>query len=388
MDIVSNMKSLLYYLTAVALATQSTAAPAKASSDKLGAVSSENYICSQIGIGLLQAGGNAADALVGTVFCVGVVAPYHSGIGGGGFMLVRASNGSYEFIDFRETMPAAGTQDMYNNDINDSLYGGLASGVPGELRGTEHLHQAYGKLPWATVMQPAIDLAYNGFPVNSDTVRYFAEATPEFEDSPNFLTADPNWAIDFAPNGTLLGLGDTLTRKRYAATLQTIAKEGADAFYTGPIAEATVEALATANASKGIMTLKDLKDYAVALQPPLQISYRDFTITSTSAPSSGEVVLSVMKAVEGYSGFGEEALVNVSTQRLDEAIRFAYGQVGGISTLNFWLVLLTKIPAHSVGRPVLRDQHGHLPGRDDQCYNRRRHPQQDLRLPHSQRQRL
>jgi gamma-glutamyltranspeptidase/glutathione hydrolase len=299
----------------------------RAANGKLGAVSSENYICSQIGIGLLRAGGNAADALVGTVFCVGVVAPYHSGIGGGGFMLVRGSNGSYEFIDFRETMPAAGYQDMYNNDTDASLYGGLASGVPGELRGTEHLHKKYGKLPWADVMQPAIDLAYNGFPVNADTVRYFSSATPEFEGSANFLTADPNWAIDFAPNGTLLGVGDTLTRKRYAATLQQIAKYGADAFYTGPIAEATIAALATANASKGIMTLDDLKNYQVALQIPLSITYRDFKITSTSAPSSGEIVLGVMKAVEGYAGFGEEALVNVSTHRFDEAIRFGYGQV-------------------------------------------------------------
>lgn len=299
--------------------------------DRLGAVSSESHICSQIGINLLQVGGSAADALVGTVFCVGVVAPYHSGIGGGGFVLVRGSNGSYEFVDFRETMPSAGYTDMYNNNTAASLYGGLASGVPGELRGTEHLHKKYGKLPWSTVIQPAIDVAYDGFPVNEDTVHYFSSAAPKFEGAASFLTADPNWAIDFAPNGTLLEIGDTLTRKRYAATLQEIAKRGADAFYTGPIAEATIEALATANASKGIMTMEDLKKYSVAIKKPLSINYRDFKITSTSTPSSGEVVLSVMKAVEGYSGFGEEALLNVSTQRLDEAIRFGYGQVSSLS---------------------------------------------------------
>jgi gamma-glutamyltranspeptidase/glutathione hydrolase len=90
---------------------------------------------------------------------------------------------------------------------------------------------------------------------------------------------------------------------------------------------ATIEAVQTANASKGIMTLEDLKNYSVALQTPLSITYRDFKITSTSAPSSGEVVLSVMKAVEGYSTFGDAGFVNVSTQRLDEAIRFGYGQV-------------------------------------------------------------
>lgn len=305
------------------LTVLSAAAPANdAACDKLGAVSSENKICSKIGTDLLQEGGTAADALTGTLFCVGVTSPWHSGVGGGGFMLVRAPNGSYEFIDFRETMPAAGYQDMYNNDINASLYGGMASGVPGELRGLERLHSTYGKLPWAKVMQPAIDVAQNGFIVGADAVRYMASAIEGF---PNFLVDDPNWAIDFAPNGTLLGLGDTLTRKRYAATLSTIAAHGADAFYTGPIADATVLALQGAT-PKGIMTLEDLANYSVAIQEPLQISYRDFKITSTSTPSSGEVVLSVMKTVEGYSGFGEEALVNVSTQRLDEAIRFAYGQ--------------------------------------------------------------
>jgi gamma-glutamyltranspeptidase/glutathione hydrolase len=327
------MWSLNHYrcLPLLLLAIACEAAPTSAKNDKLGAVSSESHICSEIGIGLLQAGGNAADALVGTVFCVGVVAPYHSGIGGGGFMLVRSSNGSYEFIDFRETMPAAGFTDMYNNNTQASLYGGLASGVPGELRGTEYLHKKYGKLPWAKVMQPAIDVAYNGFPVNKDTVHYFSSTTPEFEGSADFLVADPNWAIDFAPNGTLLGIGDTLTRKRYAATLQEIAHRGADAFYTGPIAEATIAALATANASKGIMTMDDLKNYAVETKKPaLSISYRDYKITSTSTPSGGEVVLSVMKAVEGYSGFGDEASINVTTQRLEEAIRFGYGQVSAL----------------------------------------------------------
>jgi hypothetical protein len=94
--------------------------------DQLGAVASENSICSQIGIDLLKEGGNAADALVGTVFCVGVIGMYHSGIGGGGFMLVRGSDGSYEDIDFRETAPAAYYQDMYNDEPLTSVFGGLA----------------------------------------------------------------------------------------------------------------------------------------------------------------------------------------------------------------------------------------------------------------------
>lgn len=93
----------------------------------LGAVASESTVCSKIGIEMLEQGGNAVDALVGTVFCVGVIGMYHSGIGGGGFMLVRDPEGSYEFIDFRETAPAAYFEDMYVNDTDLSLYGGLAA---------------------------------------------------------------------------------------------------------------------------------------------------------------------------------------------------------------------------------------------------------------------
>ncbi|KAL8963214.1 MAG: hypothetical protein Q9183_005039 [Haloplaca sp. 2 TL-2023] len=287
--------------------------------NKLGAAASESAVCSKIGVDLLTDGGNAADALVGTVACIGVIGMYHSGLGGGGFMLVRASNGSYTFIDFRETAPAAAFQDMYNNDTLLSLFGGLASGVPGELRGLEYLHTHFGKLPWSHVLQPAINVARNGFEVTADTVKYFKSATQEN----NFLVENPSFAIDFAPNGTLLGLGDTLTRRRYADTLETIAKKGADAFYTGPIANATIQALQAAN---GTMTLDDLKNYTVEIRDPASITYRDYKITSCSAPSSGVVALSALKKVEGYSDLGDLQALNLSTHRLDEAIRFAYGE--------------------------------------------------------------
>ncbi|GAB7353304.1 hypothetical protein MBLNU459_g3803t1 [Dothideomycetes sp. NU459] len=288
---------------------------------KLGAVASESSICSGIGKDLLLRGGSAADALVGTTFCVGVIGMYHSGIGGGGFMLVRGSDGEYEYIDFRETAPAAAFQDMYNNDTDLSIYGGLASGVPGEVRGLAHLHSKYGKLPWRDVMQGAIHTARYGFPVSADLVRYMASATAG--ETSNFLVDEPTWAIDFAPNGTLLGLNDTITRKRYADTLETIAEKGPDAFYTGAMAEAMIQTIQGAN---GTMTMDDLANYTVAIRPPAEIEYRGFKIRSCSAPASGTVALSVMKTIEGYDDIGEAAAVNLSTHRLDEAIRFGYGE--------------------------------------------------------------
>ncbi|KAI1195444.1 gamma-glutamyltransferase 1 [Nemania serpens] len=301
------------------LAQSGLATPCHVKDPKLGAVASESSVCSEIGIKVLKKGGNAADALVATQFCIGVIGMYHSGIAGGGFMLVRGRDGQYEFIDFRETAPAAAFQDMYNNNTAASLYGGLASGVPGELRGLEHLHKNYGSLPWKELVLPAVKVARRGFKVTEDLVRYMDSVTP----NGNFLTEDPTWAIDFAPNGYRVKLGETITRRRYADTLETIANHGPDAFYTGPIAKATIAALTKAN---GTMTLEDLKNYAVAIRKPSVINYRGYKLTATSAPSGGVVALSALNIVNGYEDFGDPAAVNLTTHRLDEAMRFAYGQ--------------------------------------------------------------
>lgn len=168
-------------------------------------------------------------------------------------------------------------------------------------------------------MLPAVKVARKGFKVTEDLVRYMDSVTP----NGNFLTEDPTWAIDFAPNGYRVKLGETITRKRYADTLETIANHGPDAFYTGPIAKATIAALTKAN---GTMTLEDLKNYTVAIRKPSVINYRGYKLTATSAPSGGVVALSALNVVNGYDEFGDPAAVNLTTHRLDEAIRFAYGQ--------------------------------------------------------------
>lgn len=246
------------------------------------------------------------------------------GLGGGGFMLVRAPNGTYEFIDFRETAPAAAFEDMYKNNEQASISGGLASGVPGEVRGLQHLHENYGSLPWATVLAPAVKVARYGWTVNQDLVNYMnsAIATAKQNATNNFLVDDVEFAIDFAPKGRLVRLNETITRKRYANTLETIAEQGADAFYTGPIAAATINAL---QAKNGTMTLADLKNYTVAIRKPSTITYRDYKLTACSAPSGGEVALASLKILEGYSGIGDPSNINLTTHRLDESMKFAYG---------------------------------------------------------------
>ncbi|KAH8597379.1 gamma-glutamyltranspeptidase [Bisporella sp. PMI_857] len=321
---------------------------------QLGAVASECKECSQIGIDTLKAGGNAADAIIATQFCVGVVGMYHSGLGGGGFALVRSKNGGYEFIDFRETAPAAAFEAMYSpplSNSNLSLYGGLASGVPGELRGLEYLHKHYGSLPWKTLITPSVKLARYGFVVSADLVRYMQSATSSYD----YLTYDQTWALDFAPNGTRLGLGDIMTRKRYAVTLESIAQHGPDAFYKGAIAKATITALQKSN---GTMTLADLANYTVAIRPRSNITYRGYKIHSGSAPSSGAVVLSTLKIVEGYD-MSSPSQLNFSTHYLDEAMRFAYGQRTLLGDASF-MPNLTKYQQDMVSEKTAAEIRGRI----------------------------
>ncbi|THU77285.1 gamma-glutamyltranspeptidase [Dendrothele bispora CBS 962.96] len=277
-----------------------------------GAVATEVKECSQIGVEIMKEGGNAVDAIIASTLCIGVVAAYHSGIGGGGFMM---------YIDFRETMPALGNETMYNDspDPTASTVGGLSVGVPGELRGWETLHQRHGKLPWKRLFEPAIGVARDGFVVNVDLAGQLnAEVYP-------FLLSDPLWAEVYAPNGTLLEEGDTCYRKRYAETLQKLADNGADAFYTGDIADNIVDAAA---ARGGIISQEDLEGYEVVIRTPNNITYRNSRIFSTVAPSSGSVVLSVLKIFEGYPGnvTDTDPEVNVTLHRLIQATKFGYGQ--------------------------------------------------------------
>ncbi|KAI6708782.1 gamma-glutamyltranspeptidase, partial [Diplocarpon mali] len=294
-------------------ATAPAPAPAE---DSLGAVASESKMCSEIGIGLLQRGGTAADAMVGTTLCVGVV-------------------------DFRETAPAAAHRDMYQHDPAASVVGGLASGVPGDLRGLEYLHRKYGALPWRAVCNPAVHVARHGFPVTEDLVRYMASMT---QTGRTFFTDDPQWSVDFAPNGTLVGLGDVLTRKRYAESPRMAQLSFTKARWVGRslpaltpnplthVANHTVNAL---RASGGIMTLEDLATYQVAIRDPIRISYHGYELTSCGVPSSGAVALSILKIIEGYPA-SDAANQNLSAHRMNEAMRFSYAARAELGDPDFF----------------------------------------------------
>ncbi|KAE8389285.1 gamma-glutamyltranspeptidase [Aspergillus alliaceus] len=288
---------------------------------KRGAVASQSKKCSDIGVEMLKIDGTAADAMIATVLCDGVVSMYHSGIGGGGFMLVHAPNGTSEFIDFRETAPRAVDEEAYLNDPNASKIGGSASGVPGEIRGLEHLHKNYGRLPWKYIVDRVALVAEEGFTVTEDMVHYMEMSINST--GYNFLVRDPSWAIDFAPNGILVKQGDTMTRKRYAATLREIADYGPDAFYKGKIARSIVRNVRSTN---GNMTESDLLEYGIIRRDTSEITYRGYNLTSTTAPTSGAVGLSILKILERYTDFFQSGNEPLSTHRMNEAIRYGYAR--------------------------------------------------------------
>ncbi|KAA8901884.1 gamma-glutamyltranspeptidase [Sphaerosporella brunnea] len=253
--------------------------------------------------------------MIATTLCVGTISHHHSGFGGGGFALVRLPNGTYDFIDFRESAPGLANETMFVNSTlpSPSLVGGLASGVPGELRGLEELHRRYAKLPWKTLFAPAINYAENGFTVNADISA--AGNTTKYP----FLLEYP-WSIDWAPNGTRVPLGGTMYRKRFAKTLRAIAAEGADAFYRGPRAERIVAAV---RKGSGVLTTKDLAEYKIRRRTVSKIEYKGYRLFAGSAPSSGAVALSALKIFEGWQ---EGTGLKLKTHRLVEGIKFAYGQ--------------------------------------------------------------
>jgi gamma-glutamyltranspeptidase/glutathione hydrolase len=218
---------------------------------------------------------------------------------------------------------------MYGVNQTLSRIGGLSVGVPGELRGEswspslltigwEQLHSRHGVLPWKDLFAPAINVARNGFPVNIDLAGAIAGA--------DFILNSTLWSEVYAPNGTKLGLGDMCYRTKFADTLETIANEGVDVFYGNSTIASNI--ISTIAETGGIMTQEDLAGYTAIPKNASSITYRNKRIFSTVAPSSGAVTLSALKIFEGFDGSAQDddPAINITTHRLVEATKFAYGQ--------------------------------------------------------------
>ncbi|MHB1193185.1 MAG: gamma-glutamyltransferase [Longimicrobiales bacterium] len=269
------------------------AAPVTASQ---GMVVSTDELASQVGVAVLQAGGNAVDAAVAVQFALAVVNPEAGNIGGGGFMVVRMADGTAAALDFREKAPLAATRDMYldadGNLTDKSTVGHLAAGVPGSAMGMWEAHKRFGTLPWADLVAPAAALA-DGFPVTPRFLRSLDSAMVAS------LTAFPASAAQFLPrDGQAPQVGDTLRLADLAATLRRIQESGADGFYRGTTADLIVEEMERGG---GLMTRADLEAYTAAWRDPIVFTYRGHQVISMAPSSSGGATMAlVANILEGH----------------------------------------------------------------------------------------
>lgn len=259
-----------------------------------GMVVSDHQLASQIGAHILEQGGNAIDASIATAFALAVVHPQAGNIGGGGFLVYMDQNGKVTTIDFREKAPLAATPDMYL-DADGNLISGLnhdglkAVGVPGTVAGLYLAHQKYGQLPWATLVQPAIELARNGFPLSYTLANH---ARWYFEHS-----SDPFMKYFFTnAQGVPVSMGERWKQPELANTLERIRDHGRDGFYKGETAEKLAAFMAE---NGGLITIEDLEKYEAIERKPLKGIYKGYEIYSMGPPSSGGVsIIQMMNMME------------------------------------------------------------------------------------------
>jgi gamma-glutamyltranspeptidase/glutathione hydrolase len=278
-------------------------------------VVSGSPIASEVGREILQQGGNAVDAAVAVGFALAVVHPEAGNIGGGGFMIIRPRDGSVHALDYRETAPVSASRDMYRAAGEDaSVTGHLSVGVPGAVAGLTEAHRRFGRLPFASVIGPAIRLANEGFVVDE------YRSSSIGGDSAR-LVLFPASRATFLPNGRPPIPGTTFNQPELGATLEAIRDSGAAGFYGGWVADLVV---AEMKRGGGLMTLQDLASYRAIWRNPVEISYRGYTIYSMPPASSGGVtmgeILNIMEAFGTLPPFGSATLMH----REAEAMRRAF----------------------------------------------------------------
>lgn len=255
---------------------------------KQGAVSSAEANASQVGIAVLEQGGNAIDAAVAVGFALSVTHPSAGNIGGGGFMVVRFPDGKATALDYREVAPKAATPDMYLDEkgelTDESRKGALAAGIPGDVAGFWYAHEKWGKLAWKDVVAPAVALARDGWTLDEFHAADMASTSQKMVEYGFTDTA----ALFTKEDGTPYATGDVWRQPELAATLQRIADTGRDGFYAGPFADYMASEVQKLG---GIWTAEDLRDYEAIEREPLRFEYRGHEIIAMPPPSAGGVVL-------------------------------------------------------------------------------------------------
>ena len=303
--------------TAASDAHAATPPPIAASN---GMVVAEQRLAAEIGVAILKDGGNAIDAAVAVGYALAVVHPCCGNLGGGGFMTIHRADGSDTFLNFREKAPLAASQTMYLDADGKfvpgrSTRGYLAVGVPGSPLGLDTALSRYGTMSRRQVMAPAIRLAGEGFVLSQGDIDILDTGTKSFAE-------EPNVAAIFLKNGMHYRVGDRLVQPQLAATLETLAKDGPNALYRGPIGAAIV---AASQAQGGILAKADFARYTVEESAPVRCSYRGITIISAPPPSSGgTTICEIFNILQAYPmsdlGFHSARGIHLMV----EAMRHAY----------------------------------------------------------------
>ncbi|MGX7927600.1 gamma-glutamyltransferase [Tsuneonella sp. HG094] len=290
-----------------------------------GNVSAADPRAEEAGLAMLRQGGNAVDAAIATMIALTVVEPQSSGIGGGGFMVRGAADGSVESFDGREKAPAGAGNDWFLNadgslpPFDASIKSGLSVGVPGNLALAAKAHAEHGKLPWARLFDPAIALARDGFRMNPRLVGSLTQTTDRAAWTPS------GRALFFGADGKPLPAGTLVKNEALAQTLEAVAKGGTKAFYTGPRAEAIAATVAAETPRPRPMTAGDLAAYESKERPPVCGTYRGYKLCGMGPPSSGGIaVLQILKMLERFDLKSLGADNPVTWHLFLEAQRLAY----------------------------------------------------------------
>lgn len=287
------------------------------------AVSTDAAPCTPVARHIFRQGGKTVDAAIATLLCMGVVIPHSMGMGGG-FVATVYSKGHAEALIAREKAPAAATRDMFVKDRTKSVRGGLAVGVPGELRGYEALHRRLnGSLPWKALFTDAIRLARHGYPMGAHLANALRE---RLEINKDHLSDNIRRVFTNPETGERLQEGELVKQEDLARTLEAVAENGAEYFYRGKFAEELVKEIQNKG---GLITEKDLMDYSVEWRKPVSAQFKDgLTMFSVPPPGSGAVlayILGIMDALRTIKGAA--LLDDVGTlHRFAEACKFAYAK--------------------------------------------------------------
>jgi gamma-glutamyltranspeptidase/glutathione hydrolase len=285
-----------------------------------GMVVSAQRLASEVGLTVLKKGGNAVDAAVAMGYALAVVHPCCGNLGGGGFMLIHLARGEDVVLDFRETAPLAATRDMYLDASGKpmpaaSTRGYKAVGVPGTVYGLDMALRRYGTMSRAEVMAPAIALAREGFVLSKPDVEILGTGTQAF-------AAESDIASIFLKDGKPFEGGDRLIQADLANSLTQIARDGPDAFYRGPIAEAIV---AAGKSEGGLLSLEDFRRYVAVERAPIRCNYHGFDILSAPPPSSGgTTICEILNIAAGLPLASEGFHSAAAVHNLVEAMRRAF----------------------------------------------------------------